>query len=108
MAQTAQERRRAQRRTAEQLKRGERPLGGEYQKYAVQSLRRQAHTNFRRKVGNYRLYNDDTVRRHIYQDMDIDSIIWTISADTEEIRSRASDKGYIGIFKSGDNPWWYH
>jgi hypothetical protein len=101
MAQTAQERRRAQRRTARQLERGERPLGGEYQKRAVSSLRVQAHNNFKRMLGNYFKYDDNTVRCRIWTQMDIDEIIWTITADAGELRSRAGDQ-------TDTNPFWYH
>lgn len=109
MAQTRQERRRAQRRTARQLQRGERPLGGEYQKYVVSAIRRNAHNHIRTLLSHYFKYDDNTVEYSVNQVMDIDQLTWTISADTEEIRSRASNNYYISSYDGKDrNPWWYH
>lgn len=102
-------RERAQRRTARQLKRGERPLGGEYQKHVVASYRRMALQNVRTRIGHYFKYDDDTVYFNIYQVMNLDQILWTINADAEEIRSRASNRFYIKLFDGDErNPWWYH
>jgi hypothetical protein len=109
MAQTPQERRRAQRRTARQLQRGERPLGGEYQKYVVSAVRRNAHKHIRTLLGHYLKYWDETVEYNVNRVMSMDQLTWTISADTEEIRSRASNRGYMKLFDGVDrNPWWYH
>lgn len=109
MAQTPQQRRQAQRRLAKQLKEGERPLGGEYQKRVVSSLRARAHRHVRDLLSHLSRYDDAHVRRNIYQEMDMDAVIWTISADAEEIRSRAGSKEYLqGLTRPDHNPWWYH
>lgn len=109
MAQTPQERRRAQRRVARQLKKGERPLGGEYQKHVVSAIRRNAHKHIKDLLGDYIKYWDPTVEYNVNQVMSMDQLIWTINADAEEIRSRAGNKYYMQLFDNQDrNPWWYH
>lgn len=70
-----------------------------------------AYRNFRRRLSNYVYYNDSTVTANIYggstresgtvPGMSLAQATWTAQADTEEIRSMASEQ-YRG------NPWWYH
>jgi len=67
--------------------------------------------NFDGRLSHYVHYNVETVRANVYggstaesgnvPGMSIAEATWTASADTEEIRSMASEQ-YRG------NPWWYH
>jgi hypothetical protein len=70
-----------------------------------------AYRNFHNRLHDYVYYNVDTVRANVYggetyesgpvPGMSLAQAQWTAQADTEEIRSMASEQ-YRG------NPWWYH
>jgi len=70
-----------------------------------------AYFNIKGRLGEYLQYNDDTVTANIYggttnesgqvSGMSLGEANWTANADTEQLRSRASQQ-YKG------NPWWYH
>lgn len=70
-----------------------------------------AYANIRTRLSHYIHYNDSTVVSNVYggdtsesgpvPGMSYAQATWTASADTEEIRSMASEQ-YRG------NPWWYH
>ena len=70
-----------------------------------------AYRNFHGRLQHYVHYNGDTVRANVYGGETAESgpvpgmsnaeAAWTAQADTEEIRSMASEQ-YRG------NPWWYH
>lgn len=77
-----------------------------------------AYTNIHQRLGDYHKYRDRNVRANVYgglrgpqflgegeqtemPQMDIADAIWTANADTEELRSRASNQ-------TQGNPWFYH
>jgi len=77
-----------------------------------------AYDNIRRCLGDYHKYKDRNVRANVYggirsaqflgegsevetNAMDIPDAIWTANADTEALRSRASNQ-------TEGNPWFYH
>jgi hypothetical protein len=81
------------------------------QKRATPGLttRDKAYYNFHRQLSHYFKYNDATVREGCYNIMTIDEARWTITADVEEIRSRAGDRAWKQVFDGQfRNPWWYH
>jgi len=79
--------------------------------YALNEARDRAYRNFHDKLYFYVYYNDQTVLANIYggstnesgpvPGMSLAQATWTARADTEEIRSMASEQ-YRG------NPWGYH
>jgi hypothetical protein len=97
------------------LRKRERPGGGretpEDEAIRINNQLDRAFTNFDRRLSHYVYYNRRTVRANVYGGETSESGIvpgmsyaqatWTASADTEEIRSMASEQ-YRG------NPWWYH
>lgn len=117
-SQSAAERRAAQRRTARELEAGRSPLGGRYREIVRKAtLRRkkdQAFKNFDDQLGEYLSYNKDTVREGVFKVMNPAQVEWTITADAEEIRDRASaqtgaDASYVIVWNGHErNPWWYH
>ena len=70
-----------------------------------------AYLNIKGRLEEYIWYNEQTVLANVYGGDTAESGIvpgmhlaearWTSSADTEQLRSRASEQ-YLG------NPWWYH
>jgi hypothetical protein len=77
-----------------------------------------AYDNIHDRLGDYHKYRDGNVRANVYggirgpqflgegsqvdmPQMDIEDAIWTASADTEALRSRASSQ-------TEGNPWFYH
>src|SRR6185437_10005829 len=119
-APTAAQRRKSQRETAQAVKRGQSPLGGKYGKIVRQATARlkkqQAYKNFHGRLGNFISYNDETVREGIWHVMTPAHIEWTITADTEQIRDRASAQAdmvgfvdYVILYKDdARNMFWYH
>jgi hypothetical protein len=84
----------------------------------LNDARDQAYANSRNRLGNYHSYNPGNVTANIYggirgpqhrnelehtevDGMTYDEAMWTARADTESLRSRASDQSHT-------NPWWYH
>jgi hypothetical protein len=75
----------------------------------VFSARDRAYGNVHRKIGTYQKYNDNTVRRHVYQMMTDAEVEWTINASEDMIVGRA--EANYGIRPFGNivqSPWWYH
>lgn len=119
-SQTPAQRRSAQRKLSRQLKAGENPLGGEFRRIverATLRIRRTlAHRNFKGRLGDYYGYNDETVKEAIWEIMTRPQIEWTIQADTEELRDRASaQENMAGILSyvilwhnAARNVYWYH
>lgn len=77
-----------------------------------------AYKNIHERLGNYHKYRDRNVRANVYGGvrgpqflgegsevempmMDTEDALWTANADTEELRSRASNQ-------TEGNPWFYH
>lgn len=77
-----------------------------------------AYKNIKDRLGDYHKYKDRNVKANVYggirgpqflgegsevdmPQMDIDDALWTANADTEELRSRASNQ-------TEGNPWFYH
>jgi|SRR5580692_8458607 hypothetical protein len=107
-----------QRQVAASLRRGESPLGGKYReivrKATERSVRAKAQKHFHDLLHEYWRYNDDTVREGCREVMTLDQARWTITADTDEIRDRATHQhagpgSYVIIWNGRErNPWWYH
>jgi hypothetical protein len=116
--QTAAQRRSAQRKAARQLKAGENPLGGKFRRIVQKALDRdrrvRAEKHFNDELGHYWGFNKDTVREGCREVMTDAQVQWTLDADAEQIRDRASAGQRLGdpfviLWKGNErNPWWYH
>jgi hypothetical protein len=76
--------------------------------HALNTARDAAFLNMHSRLQYYIKYNENTVRRNIYGDgsrsypgMNLNEARWTSQADTEELRSQASNQYPF-------NPWFYH
>jgi hypothetical protein len=86
------------------------PQTPEDEAYELNTARDNAYRNEKGRLGNYIKYNDANVIARVYggiingeeqQGMSLGEARWTAQADTEELRSRASEQYRF-------NPWWYH
>jgi hypothetical protein len=85
---------------------------------ALNSAKDKAYANIKKRLGSYDKYRDKNVKVNVYggvrgpqidgeleftevDGMGIEDAIWTASADTESLRSRASRQSIL-------NPWFYH
>lgn len=109
------EHRAAQRRTARQIEKGTyKPtsIGRKARETAKRKLARdEAHKNIKQRLGNYHKYDDGTVKANVYggttaesgkvPGMTLEQALWTMQADTEELRGHAASQ-------HKGNPWFYH
>lgn len=94
----------------EYIKKRQRPGGGITPEGP--SDKDQAYANFRNQMQDYLGYDDNTVRESIYELMNSEQLSWTVIADAEAIRARASIQdatSFHRMFGIADrNVWWYH
>jgi len=90
---------------------GKRPEDALDEALRINEMLDKAFRNIHERLSNYAKYGEDTVRANVYGGVTRESgavpgmsyaqALWTSTADTEELRSFASEQ-----YRT--NPWWYH
>lgn len=75
----------------------------------ILSSRDRAYSSIFGKLGGYEKYNDDSVRRHVYNMMSDAEIEYAINASEDMLVGRAAANYGIRLFRGfAQSPWWYH